>query len=129
MKVFRIWITVFLFINFFSCKKSFLKFPAQGSLSEKSLENQAGIEGLLTGAYAALNGVMPGKNAWQSAPDNWIYGSIAGGDSHKGSFGGDQPAINPIETWDVNPSNGFLNDRWISLYDGIGRANSVIETV
>lgn len=110
-----------------SCKKSFLQIPVKGALGESELANEAGVQGLLIGAYADLYGALPTTGAaWENAPDNWIWGNIAGGEAHKGSFGGDQPAINSIETWSINSSNGFLNDRWNALYDGVTRANAVL---
>jgi hypothetical protein len=128
---FVIVVEIALLITVVSCKKSFLQVPAKGSLNKETLANERGLQKLLTGAYADLRGTeIPNTgSAWENSPDNWIYGDIAGGESHKGSFGGDQPGINPIETWNVTPSNGFLNDRWKGLYDGIGRANSVLKIV
>ena len=84
-----------------SCKDA-LDIGAQGALSEEQLNTPAGVDALLTGAYAALDGQsyangsalnLAGTDAWQASPDNWTFGSIAGGDAHKGSDGSDQPAI------------------------------------
>src|SRR3978361_442107 len=91
---------------FISCKKEFLQIPVQGALSDEVLANKIGVDKLLVGAYADLDGVVANTGAaWESAPDNWIYGSIAGGEAHKGSFGGDQPAIDPIERFTADGSN------------------------
>jgi hypothetical protein len=70
-----------------------------------------------------------GGSAWETSPDNWIYGSVAGGDAHKGSSGIDQPAINSIATFTVDASNGFLNSKWKADYEGITRANNVLKAV
>jgi len=109
-----------------SCTKDFLQEPAQGALGDEVLANRAGVEKLLIGSYGVLDGVVGVGNPWESSPDNWIYGSVAGGDAHKGSDGGDQPAIDPIAKFIADGSNGFFNSRWRTLYDGVTTANSVL---
>jgi hypothetical protein len=118
-----------------SCKKAYLDQPAIGALSSSQITTQAGVDGLLIGAYSALDGQggngnnagLGGGSAWEVSPDNWIYGSVAGGDAHKGSSGIDQPAINSIATFTVDASNGFLNSKWKADYEGISRANNVLK--
>src|SRR5690606_11606287 len=68
-----------------------------------------------------------GGSAWEKAPDNWVYGSVAGGDASKGSFGGDQPAIDPIAKFEADPSNGFFNSKWRAGYEGINRTNAILK--
>ncbi|WP_162051760.1 RagB/SusD family nutrient uptake outer membrane protein [Pontibacter pamirensis] len=112
---------------FTSCEDEFLEKPAIGALSDDVLANKAGVEKLLIGAYAALDGIGIGN--WETDPSNWVYGSVAGGEAHKGSDGADQPAINPIATFNIDPSNGFLNLKWRAMYEGINRANSVLSVL
>lgn len=114
------------FTTFISCEE-FLQVPAQGALSEVVLANMTGVEKLLVGAYSDLDGVVSGAgSAWETAPGNWIYGSIAGGDAHKGSFGGDQPAIDPIMKFTADGSNGFFNSKWNAVYDGVTASNAIL---
>lgn len=119
---------------FNACNKKFLNNPPTGSLASSQLANENGLQGLLTGAYAALDGQGSGNNAiaggnpWETPADNWIYGAIAGGDNHKGSSLGDQPPIVPIATMQQDPTNGFFNDKWNALYEGIARCNAVLAT-
>ena len=113
-----------------SCSEEFLDQPALGSLSEDVVANKIGVEKLLIGAYAALDGQgLGGGNPWESAADNWIYGAVAGGVASKGSFGGDQPAIDQIVKFISNPSNGFYNSKWIAAYEGIVRANNILNVL
>ena len=120
-----------------SCKKSFLNVEPLGQLSSEVLATKNGVEGLLIGAYSSLHqqgdGVaigdmisLTGNGGYATAPDNWIYGSLCGGDAHKGSDAGDQPAILQIANFKGDPSNGFFNDKWRSAYEGISRCNTVI---
>ncbi|HEY9257410.1 RagB/SusD family nutrient uptake outer membrane protein [Chitinophaga sp.] len=115
-----------------ACKKSFLERAPIGSLSDEIVANKDGINYLLVGAYAALDGqqtaqaALGGGGPWEASPTNWIYGSVAGGDSHKGSFSGDQPGIDPIAKFTVDASNGFFNTKWRAVYEGVTRTNTVL---
>ncbi|MFD2597490.1 RagB/SusD family nutrient uptake outer membrane protein [Sphingobacterium corticis] len=113
------------------CNKDFLNQPPLGELSEEQLSNKVGVNSLLTGTYSALaasrdDDGLGGGGPWESAPDNWIYGSVAGGEAHKGSDGGDQPAINQIARSTADASNGFFNNKWKSAFEGVSRANQTL---
>jgi starch-binding outer membrane protein, SusD/RagB family len=115
------------------CSKGFLTKPALGALTSDEVNSVAGVQALLVGAYGALDGQGPNVTdlagqgtPWDASPSDWIYGSVAGGDSHKGSSIGDQPPIVPIANAQGVASNGFFNDKWISLYEGVTRCNNVL---
>ncbi len=128
LKIVKIAFVVALAFGSNACKDSFLEQPALGALSDAQLNTKAGVQNLLIGAYAALDGNGVGAaSAWDAAPDNWIYGSIAGGDAKKGSDGADQPGINSIMIYSAGPSNGFFNSKWKAVYEGINRANTVLK--
>src|ERR1051325_10630433 len=87
-----------------ACSKSFLEIQPTGFLQPETIATKAGVEGLLVGAYSLLDGVGGAGTdlgPWVSAASNWVYGSVGGGDAHKGSDPGDQNLITPIETWNV----------------------------
>lgn len=107
----------------FSCKDSFLDIPATASLDEKQLLSKQGVEGTLIGAYSVLNARGYSRLA---APNNWVYGSIMGGESNKGTDPGDYTAINPIQRYEIDPTNGDLNSTWNAKYEGISRCNATI---
>ena len=133
-KVMLVLVVAALLINA-GCSKGFLDKPALGSLVGPQISNTAGVAALVTGAYAALDGqgqsntAIGGGNPWEASPSNWIYGSVAGGDSHKGSGIGDQPPIVPIANAQEIPSNGFFNNKWRALYEGVTRTNLVLQTL
>ena len=114
-----------------SCSKSFLEKKPLGGLDATTLANKNGIEALLVGAYSVLDGFINGGGiflgGWQSSGTNWVYGSVAGGDAHKGSDAGDQPDINPIETFTATPTNGYFGVKFNLTYEGIARSNSVLK--
>lgn len=128
MKKYNIIVVSILLLSFynFSCNKDFLTKLPQGALSEDVLSNQKGIEGVLIGAYAALEGGNTGYNAWYSSPDNWVYGSVVGGDAHKGSEGGDQPPLNSIINYSPSATNEYFEGKWRALYEGVSRSNRVL---
>lgn len=114
-----------------SCSKSFLDKKPLGQLDANTLANKKGVEALLVGAYSVLDGFINGGGiflgGWQSSGTNWVYGSVVGGDAHKGSDAGDQPDIIPIESFSSTATNGYYEQKWAIVYEGITRSNSVLK--
>jgi len=118
-----------LLIN--ACDKNLNKQP-QGSLSLNSVATHAGVNALLIGAYALLDGEnLPGPGlAYGSAGSNWVYGSICADDSYKGSTPSDQPDATQVESWSKSQATtDYVNEKWTILYGGIQRANDVLRTL
>ena len=114
----------------YSCGKSFLERNPKGTLDENALANKKGVEALLIGAYSVLDGYVDGViGGWESAGSNWVYGGISGGDAHKGTDGGDQSSINPIERFEHVPTNEYFNIKWSVVYEGVARCNSVLRVM
>ncbi|WP_367914569.1 RagB/SusD family nutrient uptake outer membrane protein [Leadbetterella sp. DM7] len=113
-----------------ACKDSFFDLPALGALSDAQLKSRAGVDALLIGAYGGLDGTdMGAASSWDVAADNWIYGTVGGGEAHKGSDGTDQAGINTIMQHIADPSNGFFNSKWVVSYEGVARTNAVLKNV
>jgi hypothetical protein len=113
-----------------ACSEKFLEQPPKGSLSNTQVATLAGIEQALIGAYSALGGSqrVPGSpGAWAQGFSNWVYGSVVGAESFKGSNSGDQSDINSLASFTATSTNSYLNSQWISMYDGVGRANAVLK--
>lgn len=125
----------------YACNKSFLNKAQLGSTNQESLATKSGVNGLLIGAYSMLDGIgaqgtgsAPGLTdasggIWEVSADNWIYGSVCGGDDHKGSDKADQVDLVPIQRYAGDASNGFFNDKWITLYASVQRCNDVLTTM
>jgi len=124
---------LFVAVFIYSCKEDFLERTPPGSLSASFLSNTKGAEALLIGAYAVLDGFIDGGGVflggWQSSGTNWVYGSVAGGEAHKGSEAGDQPDINPIERFDHSAENGYFNIKWQISYEGVNRSNNTLKAL
>lgn len=129
-----ITITLVSAIALSSCKK-YLEKPLTGSLESPLLASKEGVNQLLIGAYAALDGqqggdaAIGGGGAWETSPDNWIYGGVAGGDANKGSDPGDQTPIELIQKFTTDATNGFFNSKWKADYEGVSRTNTLISTI
>ena len=100
----------------------------QGTLDASTLANKAGVEGSLIAAYRALDCTSIIQANWGCAASNWVWGSVAGGDSYKGSDITDQPPINDIELyhWGTPDAETYLSEKWRITYEGISRANATL---
>jgi starch-binding outer membrane protein, SusD/RagB family len=113
----------FLFSSL-SCSDSFLEVPPTASLTEESLTSRDGLEGLLIGTYSVLNGR---GNGWHGGATNWLWGSIRGGDANKGTNAGDFSSMNPVERFELDPTNSEVHGKWLGSYEGVARANKLLE--
>lgn len=114
-----------------ACNKQFLDKQPLGALSQSSLANKTGVEGLLIGAYAMLDGEGGAAGtSWGSAVSNWVFGGVCADDAYKGSTPSDQGEIVEICTWTTSYApNHYLNEKWLAEYDGIQRANEVLRVM
>lgn len=124
LKVGLVFAGMLAFTN--SCKEDFLTVNPNGALSAQVLATSKGVDALLIGAYSMLDGVASNGFGWEAASSNWVFGSIRGLEANKGTDAGDQPDINPIQTYAEASTNPYLNVKWRSIYDGIARTNSAL---
>jgi len=110
-----------------SCNSSFLERVPQGELSTPQIQNPDGVESVLIGAYALLNGNRDGTwGNYASAPSQWLFGDVAADNAHKGSTSGDQATMSAIEGYAPNPDNEHLGVMWTRYYEGVSRANRTL---
>ncbi|MBA4410103.1 MAG: RagB/SusD family nutrient uptake outer membrane protein [Bacteroidota bacterium] len=121
--LFTIVLAVFAILG--GCNKDFLEIKPKGSLDEGVLATEKGVNTLLIGAYSLLDGVSS-QFGWEAASSNWVYGDIRGMIGNKGTDAGDQPDINPLQSFSETSTNPYLNVKWRSVYEAISRCNSVI---
>jgi hypothetical protein len=117
---------LFALLFVWACNDDFLEVAPRGQLAEEQLTGKAGIEGLLIGVYAQISG----RDGFYVGPSNWVGGSIRGGDANKGTEGGDQADINPIQRFEALPTTGGpIPDKWREDYEGVNRANTVLRVL
>jgi len=114
----------------FSCSDEFTTIAPVGALSDESLQNETGVNLLLTGAYSSLNAVRANSfgNEWGRAADNWTL-DVLSDDAHKGSTDDDQADLKEIELMNWATGNGYWYAKWGVIFAGINRANAVISLI
>jgi len=131
MKKLEYIIIAMVLIITFSCD-DYLKTTPLGKLSDNQFYTTDGVEGLLTGAYALLDGALSSSEAvesWAGSVTNWVWGSIASDDAYKGSTYSDQTPINTIESYNPLATNSYVAAKWKCNYDGISRCNDCLKAL
>ncbi len=105
-----------------SCS-DFLDVRAVGSVNQEDLLNQDGLDKVLTGMYSTLHNTA----YFDCTLSNWSYGDVLGGSANKGSTYTDQAAFTSLETYSITTDNSFFIQKWASIYNGVFRANVVID--
>lgn len=117
----------------YGCKGEFLERQPRAALDEQALASRAGVEGLLIGAYAMLDGQSDGAGifflGWPQSGMNWVYGSVGADEAHKGSEAGDQPEMNQVERHEPTPTNGYFDAKWVAVYEGVARSNQTLRVM
>lgn len=123
MKNIILTLSVFCLFLTVSCD-SYLDIKPQGNVDGVALSNADGVDLLVTSAYASLH-----ESTWGGSPNNFLLGSIYGGDANKGSDPGDQPYMNEFESYSLISNNQAFNEKWIFNYNGIKRANHTMNII
>jgi hypothetical protein len=120
-----------LVIVLVACSKEFLNKPPLGTLNPQIVATEAGVQGLLIGAYSLLDGNgSAGDGNYGSAASNWGYGGVASDDAYKGSDPTDVNDFAPFEDFiSLTPSNGAVPQKWNLCYNGAQRCNAVLKTM
>lgn len=111
-----------------ACKKDFLEPQPYGRYTAEQLQSKKGLEALLVGTYGMLDGQgISGASGWMVGATNWVYGDVSSDDAYKGTDANDQPQMTEIELYNSQPANTYFYYKWLSLYEGVARANDVIK--
>ncbi|HEY6976392.1 MAG TPA: RagB/SusD family nutrient uptake outer membrane protein, partial [Chitinophagaceae bacterium] len=114
------FIALILLINASSCKKDFLNKLPQSSLTTANFyKNANDAETGLNGAYDALQ------------QEYYIWDYQTNGDTRADNCyaGGDNPTNFQIDNFQVTTVNGNIQRDWQQLFNGIMRANAVLDNV
>ena len=120
----KIFLCLFLTAIFgmYSCS-DFLMVRPVGTLDEETFMSKDGVNQLMTSMYNALYG-----GEFAQSTTNWVWGDMMGGTANKGSAYGDQPAGTSIEIYSITSDNNYLNLKWVGVYNGVFKANTVVKT-
>lgn len=111
-------------LGIYGCSDDFTKSSPKGALGGDVLASPEGVDLLLTATYGILDGFLSG-DPWQASRDGWWLDTSTD-EAHKGSSVNDQADLRLIQTYNWTASNSYFIAKWLSLYGGIDRANSVI---
>jgi len=113
-----------------ACKKSFLDKPPLGTLNPQIMASEAGVQGLLIGAYSLVDGAGSDGDGQTSAASNWATAGVASDDAYKGSDPTDISGLQAFEQWSsMTPTNDQIGQKWHVMYAGIQRCNDVLRTL
>ena len=128
-KIINLLFTVLFIVGLmmtYSCSEEFLTKEPPGVASASQMNTKDGVEALLIATYQATKG--PGRFGGAMATD-WTYASGASDDAYKGTSAGDQSQFNEVERYEVMPSNSYMRERWRDCFNGVARANVVLEAL
>ena len=119
-----------LILSLSSCGEDFLYKQPQGVLFADALNNAAGVNYLLTGAYSALPGSACNNMAmaYPGSVKNWVF-DCASDNAYKGTTFSDTYDMGLIERYEAPVTNYVPDDKWIVCYDGISRVNDVLRAL
>lgn len=121
MKKIFIYLAAIIIFSTTACEK-FLTIDPVGVINSKSLQNDQGLEWMMTGMYASL---YAGGNTASLA--DFTYGDVVGGDANKASEANDQPDWGQLEFFKFTASNSYVSSPWNNDYNGVFRANVVLD--
>ena len=107
-----------------SCKK-FLDYTPKGIVSDEQLNTPATVDQLCTAAYSAAGN----DDRHFQFTGMWAWASLRGGDAYKGGGGtGDSPWYDRFEKFNIVTTDIVqVDNTYIAIYEGIGRANIAIK--
>ena len=113
------------------CSDEKLDVAPKGTLNPEVLNNLEGLEALLLATYGALDGFTGSitQEGWENDHNNWLYAEIISDNALKGSSVGDQVDMNLLEQGEMTPDGSYMNDLWASIYEGVARANTVLQVL
>ena len=124
MKTIKLSILLLTIVMCVSCSK-FLDYTPKGVVSDDQLTTAATIDQLCTAAYAGIGN----DDRHFQFTGMWAWASLRGGDAYKGGGGvGDSPWYDKFEKFNLVTTDIVqVDNTWIAIYEGIGRANVAIK--
>lgn len=118
-------LTIFLLLTF-SCEQDFLsRDPLVGATIDNYYQTPADALAAVNAAYAPLQFEMTPAGHFR-----WFWGDIMSDDAIKGGSGdNDQPLLGALESFQGPVNTEYLSSEWTADYEGINRANVVLEKV
>lgn len=109
----------------YSCEENFLDKQPPGSASGDVMLTEKGVEAILIGAYESLyGGRVPdwGSGIFGASLTDWEWGEISSDNAYFGA----QSSSNDVESLNMLPTSSYSSLKWADAYDGVSRANDVL---
>lgn len=120
----------FIFLLTVSCSEDFLTKEPPGLDSDNYFMDETGIDALLIGTYAMVQGSSLWEVSWGASIQNWSFGSGASDDAYTASESSSSSGIHSVEQWRLTPYNDYVADKWKWAFAlGIQRANNVLKII
>lgn len=110
-----------------SCNDQFLEQQPVGAYNDAVLQTPNGIKAGLIAAYSLLNG--QGGTSTATPPSQLLFGTIRGGESHKGSDNSDSGYMLEQQGFEVTTNNTGIAQLFQWYYNGVDRANTVLRNL
>lgn len=126
MKHIRLYFLAVLLLSAYACNKDFLdRKPLVGATEENFYRTEQDAIAAVNAAYAPLQFEMsPGGHF------RWFWGDIMSDDAIKGGSGdNDALELAQLETFKAQANNELVESEWSADYEGIYRANVVLERI
>lgn len=121
-KIIYICASIWLMVS--ACQ-DFLDVRPVGAVDATTLSNEFGIGLALTGMYQTFHGTGD-EYYFRINLANYAYGDVMGGSANKGTTFNDQSDFTELELYTFINTNSYLNSKWAGVYNGVFRANNVI---
>ncbi|WP_297093859.1 RagB/SusD family nutrient uptake outer membrane protein [uncultured Draconibacterium sp.] len=130
MNLYKRLVILILVLASSSCSDDFLTKEPPGIDSENYFMDAKGIDALLIGTYAMVQGSSLWETSWGASIQNWTFGSGASDDAYIIPDITTSSDVNRIEYWDVAATNTYCEDKWKWAFGmGIFRANDVLRVL
>lgn len=121
-KYIKLIIIIFAFV--LTACEDFLDVKPQGELTQEAFPTSA------ADALLSTNAIYASLRSWYYHSGGYPILDIMSDDTHKGSNPNDQlNTVGPYDNFTITPTQDGLDRWWATLYQGIKRANVVIEKV
>src|SRR5688572_22069130 len=113
-----------IFLLTVSCREDFLEFKPRGTISAEQVSTPERIDQMVIAAYASLGNEDREENLGLL----WPWGTLRSDDAYKGGGGvNNRTEWHEFETFSIlRVDNPYLNGMWVTVYEGIGRANDAL---
>jgi len=123
----KIFLFLLSLISLVSCDKYLEEKPLDKLTSDTFYTNDQNLDQAIYGAYSTI--LYYWRDSRGAGGNIYTMGEVRSDDITLPTDGANYSAIYPFETYNFNASDGNIRGLWSALYQGVSRANVIIEKV